>query len=231
MTRPYTTLFMLMSVDGKISTGDTDTLDMDTDFPTITGLKEGLQQYYDIEKETDVFSLCTGRVFAKIGFNEKTEEPTKIPVTFVVVDNQPHLTKNGISYLLKKAQRVIIVTTNAHHPAHALQEHDPNLDILQYEKEIDFANVFEKLHTTYGAERVTIQSGGTLNATLVRGGFIDRVLLVVAPALIGGTNTPTLIDGESFHTPTELSGIRALKLTQAKPLENSYLLLEYKIIN
>lgn len=33
--RPITTLFMLSSVDGKISTGASDTLDVDTDFPKL----------------------------------------------------------------------------------------------------------------------------------------------------------------------------------------------------
>ena len=41
MDRPITTLFMLMSVDGKISTGTTDEFDVDRDFPKIDGLKEG----------------------------------------------------------------------------------------------------------------------------------------------------------------------------------------------
>ena len=44
MRRPITTLFMLISVDGKISTGATDDLDVDKDFPEIIGVKEGLQQ-------------------------------------------------------------------------------------------------------------------------------------------------------------------------------------------
>ena len=55
--RPITTLFMLMSVDGKISTGETDELDFDQDLPKISGVKEGLHQYYDIEKTTDLWSL------------------------------------------------------------------------------------------------------------------------------------------------------------------------------
>ena len=38
MDRPVTTLFMLMSVDGKISTGSTDELDVDRDFPEIPGI-------------------------------------------------------------------------------------------------------------------------------------------------------------------------------------------------
>ena len=41
MNRPITTLFMLMSVDGKISPGASDNLDADKDFPTIDGVKEG----------------------------------------------------------------------------------------------------------------------------------------------------------------------------------------------
>ena len=41
--RPETTLFMIESLDGKISTGDNDELDVDKDFKRIVGVKEGLQ--------------------------------------------------------------------------------------------------------------------------------------------------------------------------------------------
>ena len=54
MDRPITTLFMLISVDGKISTGATDDLDVDKDFPQIAGVSEGLHQYYEIEQTTDL---------------------------------------------------------------------------------------------------------------------------------------------------------------------------------
>lgn len=55
--KPITTLFMLMSVDGKISTGAVDELDVDREFPRINGMKEGVYQYYEIEKTTDLWSL------------------------------------------------------------------------------------------------------------------------------------------------------------------------------
>ena len=67
---------MLMSVDGKICTGSTDELDVDRDFPKISGVKEGLHQYYEIEQTTDLWSFNTGRVQAKMGVNEK-EMPAK----------------------------------------------------------------------------------------------------------------------------------------------------------
>lgn len=55
--KPITTLFMLMSVDGKISTSAVDELDIDREFPRINGVKEGVYQYYEIEKTTDLWSL------------------------------------------------------------------------------------------------------------------------------------------------------------------------------
>lgn len=48
--KPINTLFMLMSLDGKINSGDSDELDVDRDWCKIDGVKEGIHQYYDIEK-------------------------------------------------------------------------------------------------------------------------------------------------------------------------------------
>lgn len=87
MNRPITTLFMLMSVDGKISTGDRDELDVDRDFPLIEGLKEGLYQYYDIEQTTDLWSLNTGRVQAKMGVNEKPFSPKGLYLLYLLIPN------------------------------------------------------------------------------------------------------------------------------------------------
>ena len=95
MRRPITTLFMLSSVDGKISTGATDELDVDRDFPLIPGVAEGLHQYYEIEQTTDLWSLNSGRVQAKMGVNDKPM-PKKSPVSFVLLDNS-HLTEGGSS--------------------------------------------------------------------------------------------------------------------------------------
>lgn len=205
-------------------------MDVDKDYPQIPEIKEGLHQYYDREKETDLFSLNTGRVFAKIGVNEKTDKPAKLPVSFVVVDNKPHLTESGIRYLAKKAKDLFIITANKTHPALSLKTDHLNVHVFQYLEKVDFADAFQKLYTEHGADRLTIQSGGTLNALLIREGLVDRVLLVVAPVLVGGKDTASLMDGESLHSTSELSKIKPLKLIQAKPLEHSYLMLEYQVI-
>ena len=126
MDRPITTLFMLMSLDGKISPGASDDLDVDKDFPKIDGLKEGLPQYYEIEQTTDLWSFNTGRVQEKMGVNQKTF-PDKTPVSFVLLDNS-HLTEHGVTYFCKKSKIFVLITSNRNHPAYNVKEN--NLHII-----------------------------------------------------------------------------------------------------
>lgn len=65
----------------------------------------------------------------------------------------------------------------------------------------------------------------------LREGLIDKISIVVAPALIGGGKTPSLIDGKSLSSIDELKYIKALKLVDVKKLNDSYLHLKYDVIN
>ena len=230
MNRPITTLFMLESLDGKISSGSTDNLDADKDFCKIDGVKEGLHQYYELEQETDFFSLNTGRVMAKIGVNDRKEYHDKIDVvTFVIIDNKPHLNENGIDYLCHWVGKVLLVTTNKNHPAYTIKDNYENLDILYYET-LDLEKLLEDLYSKYNAERLTIQSGGTLNGMFVRNKLIDFVNIVIAPIIIGGKDVPTLVDGESITDESELKKLMPLKLLECNKLEDSYIELKYKVL-
>ena len=225
MDRPVTTLFMLMSVDGKISTGATDDLDVDKDFPKIAGLNEGLHQYYEIEQTTDLWTFNSGRVQAKIGVNTK-EMPNKTPVSFAVLDNS-HLNGNGIRYFCALSKNFVLVTSNDKHPAFSMEE--SNLHIV-YQKELSLKDALITLKSEYGCERITIQTGGTLNCLFLREKLFDYVDVVVAPVLIGGKDTSTLIDGKSLVSQSELSQLGVLKLQECVMLENSYLRLRYEVI-
>lgn len=127
--RPQTTLFMLMSADGKISSGAGDLLDADRDWPLIPGVGEGLHQYYELEQTTAPWSLNTGRVMEKIGVNTRSEPPVKMPCSFVIVDNLPHLTVSGVEYLCRWTRQLVLVTTNPRHPAYTVTA--DNLSILR----------------------------------------------------------------------------------------------------
>ena len=225
MDRPITTLFMLMSVDGRISTGSTDELDFDQDFPQIVGVKEGLHQYYEIEQTTDLWSFNTGRVQEKMGVNRK-EMPAKTPVSFVILDNH-HLTEHGVRYFCALSQKAVIITSNDEHPGFSVNE--KNLHIIFQEK-TSIKEALERLKAECGCDRLTVQSGGTVNGLLLREKLFDYVDVVVAPVLVGGRETPSVIDGKSLTSTGELSGLGILKLEDCSVLEDSYIRLRYRVL-
>ena len=86
------------------------------------------------------------------------------------------------------------------------------------------------LYNNYNVDRVTIQSGGSLNSLFLRNNLIDYVNIVVAPILIGGSNTPTLIDGDSITSQEELFKLKPLKLIECNVLNDSYVQVKYEVL-
>ena len=99
-----------------------------------------------------------------------------------------------------------------------------------YQKELSLENTLIELKSKYGCERITIQTGGTLNGLFLREKLFDYVDIVVAPVLIGGKDTSTLIDGKSLLSQKDLSRLGVLKLQECVMLENSYLRLRYEVV-
>ena len=144
----------------------------------------------------------------------------------MVLDNS-HLNENGIRYFCALSKNFVLVTSNDKHPAFSMEE--SNLHIV-YQKELSLKDALITLKSEYGCERITIQTGGTLNGLFLREKLFDYVDIVVAPVLIGGKDTSTLIDGKSLVSQSELSQLGVLKLQECVMLENSYLRLRYEVI-
>lgn len=227
MNKPKTTLFMLTSVDGKISTGRNIKRDTDLDFHRIYGVLEGIEQYYNLEKETDLHSVNTGLVMAKIGANEKFKDMTFM--SFIIFDNT-HLKKTGVENLANNLKTLYLITSNKNHPAFLCTDKS-NLEIIYYENEINFEELFITFKEKYDIDKITIQSGGTMNSIFLRKKIIDEISIVVAPVLIGGKETPSFIDGRTLETDDDLKYVKALELISVNKLKNSFLNLKYKVIN
>ena len=128
-----------------------------------------------------------------------------------------------------RVEKLILVTTNKNHIAFSLKGKYENLDILYYEV-LDLKKLLTDMKQKYNAEKITIQSGGNLNGKFLREDLIDYVNVVIAPLLVGGRDTSTLIDGDAISTVNELNKLKALQLIECNKLEDSYIQLKYKII-
>ena len=159
--RPVTTLFLIQSVDGKITTGDVDELDTDLDFRRLHGVKEGLHRYYELEEQIAGVSFNSGRVLAKVGANERRwENDQPDHVTFIIVDSRPHLTASGCEYFARRSRELYLITSNPDHPLFGLTNRYGNIHALLYRDGIDFGDVMARLRGEFGISQLTIQTGG-----------------------------------------------------------------------
>jgi riboflavin biosynthesis pyrimidine reductase len=63
------------------------------------------------------------------------------------------------------------------------------------DERVDLRSALARIRHRLGATRVIADSGGTLNASLLRAGLVEIVDVVTLPGLVGGAGTPTMMDG------------------------------------
>ena len=63
------------------------------------------------------------------------------------------------------------------------------------DRQVDLRVALGRIHQVLRADRVIIDSGGTLNAAALRQGLVDIVDVVTLPGLVGGSGTPSIMDG------------------------------------
>lgn len=220
--RPETTLFLLQSIDGKISFGESDVLDFDKHIPELAYSSIGLHSYYEEEKRTDDWTLCSGKTLAKVGWNYKVVNRVN-GVTIVVIDNN-YITEDGLINLSNGYGKVILVTSN-----YSRKDWEKSADVVFVEQSEDLTNVFNTLYDKYGCKMITIQAGGYLNCSLLRSGLIDNLNIIIAPMLVGGKDTSTAIDGVSLLYEEEIFRyIKEFQLMDVAKLDASYVQLRYK---
>ncbi|MEV0719056.1 dihydrofolate reductase family protein [Asanoa sp. NPDC050611] len=59
----------------------------------------------------------------------------------------------------------------------------------------DLTAAVRKLRTELGATCVLSEAGGGLNGALLRAGLVDELHVITVPALVGGLDTPSVMDG------------------------------------
>lgn len=76
-----------------------------------------------------------------------------------------------------------------------------------------------------GIERLLVEGGGELNWSFVSQDLLDELFVTVAPALLGGRDAPTLLEGDGFYMAEQ----RRLRLLDVRH-EGDELFCRYRVI-
>lgn len=196
MNRPYTTVILAVSADGKIA----DTARSAADFSSKidrahlerqVGIADALLfGAGTLRAHGSAMSLSNSELVALRRQNQKPEQPIQIVCTRS--GNIPF----NIRFFEQNIPRWLLTTKKG---AKSWQEDHPNAfaEIITSETpegEIDWKTVLNQFKER-GIEKLGILGGGELIAALFEQELIDELWLTICPILLGGKDAPTPIEG------------------------------------
>jgi diaminohydroxyphosphoribosylaminopyrimidine deaminase/5-amino-6-(5-phosphoribosylamino)uracil reductase len=115
--------------------------------------------------------------------------------TRVVLDGDGEVPPHA--QLLNDEGRTILFTS-----APSRYSASPNLEIVPSEGRFDLERVFGELHAR-GIRSVIIEGGALVHSEVIRRGLWQKMLLFIAPLLVGGAEAPALFSGEGIPRLTD----------------------------
>ncbi len=91
---------------------------------------------------------------------------------------------------------------------------------------VDLNLALRRLQTECAVRRIRVDSGGRLNAALLRAGLLDEIHILVFPHVVGGTGPRSFLDDVPLF---EGSRLPRLERTGVEPNDDGTVLLSYRV--
>lgn len=187
--RPFVTLKAASTLDGKIATHALDS-------KWITS-EEARYDVHKLRSENQAILVGVGTVI-----EDDPELTARIPNSRnplrIVLDSSLRIPLDAKLVTDSLAETWIFTAKQVDGNKKAvLEERGIRIFETSGETRVDLPDVLR----TLGEQSVSslfIEGGGTVNASFLENGFIDKVVLYFAPKLIGGKNAPTFLEGTGF---------------------------------
>ena len=78
---------------------------------------------------------------------------------------------------------------------------------------VDLAAALAKMRDRLGVTCVLSEAGGGLNGALLHAGLVDELHIITVPAVVGGSDTPSILDGPPLHRGSAPVRLHAVNVT------------------
>jgi len=180
---PFVLVKAAMTLDGKLAT-----VDRDSQWITAEAARE---RSLALREEYDAIVVGSGTVAADNPRLTRRLGLASTPWTRVVLDGDG--TASPHAQLFTDGGRTIVFTT---------QSLDvPNVDVVRVEGRVDLQHVFGELYAR-GIHSVIVEGGSMVHSEVIRRGLWQKMILFVAPMIVGGAEAPSIFGGEGVKRLT-----------------------------
>lgn len=221
--RPYTTVALAMSADGKIS--------------DVARSAAGFGSSVDRKHLDALVALADGLLFGagtvRAGGTplrvldpillEQRQNQGKSPQPVQIVCSSRGVINPQLKFFQEPIPRWLLTTSQGAKNWQQRSEFERILAVETQTKTINWVNAFEQL-ASLNIKSLSVLGGGELVASLLKADLIDEFWLTVCPLIFGGATAPTPVDGEGFLSQTA----PRLELLSAEKIEEE-IFVHYRI--
>ena len=203
--RPFVLLKAAVSLDGKIATSHGDS-------KWISG-SAARQEVHVLRNRFAAIMVGINTVLIDDpSLTTRLEEGQGRNPIKIIVDSKGRLPLtarlvNGVS-----TGQTILATTSRIPAQRAQAYKEKGICLLEGEGpdgRVDLKQLLETVHGM-GIDSILLEGGGSLNYAALKAGLVDKVMLFVAPLIIGGEGAKTCVEGQGFKYLTEAIRLKGL---------------------
>jgi len=206
--RPFVILKTAMSLDGKIATASGRSR-------WITS-EESRRIVHQIRDEVDAILVGVGTVI-----RDDPSLTTRLPngrghdATRIILDSRARIPlESKVLNLDSSARTIVAVTPQAPQDKIAqLKERAEVLTVTAQDGRVDLQALMERLGQME-IMSVLLEGGAEVNASALKVGIVDKVMVFIAPKLIGGSGAPGPIGGAGIDDLSEAVSLRDISVTR-----------------
>lgn len=147
----------------------------------------------------------------------------------VIVDSRARLPLDARVINSASRAAVLLATTAAAPPDKLRALEEKGVEILQLperEGRVDLAALMRKLGER-GICQLLVEGGGNLNYSLLEAGLVDKLMLFIAPLIVGGRESPTSFEGSGVAGLDQAWRLGDLEIKQ---YDGDLLLIGYPVV-
>jgi len=198
---PFVLVKAAMTLDGKLAT-----VARESQWITAEAARQASLQ---LREEYDAVLVGSGTVAAdnprltrRLGLADAASTSTTTSTTTsatawtrVVLDGDAQVPQHA--QLLTDGGRTILFTSAPERYTPA-----PNLEIVRIDARADLRRIFGELHAR-GIQSVVVEGGAVVHSDVIRHGLWQKMILFIAPMIVGGADAPAIFTGQAVSKLTE----------------------------